>query len=30
MATHAGTFALALALIAATLLPFCARRGIDP
>jgi energy-coupling factor transport system permease protein len=30
MATHAGTFALALALIAATLLPFCDRRGIDP
>jgi len=30
MPTDAGTFALALALIAATALPFCDRRGIDP
>ena len=30
MPTGAGTLALAVALIAATLLPFCDRRGIDP
>jgi energy-coupling factor transport system permease protein len=30
MPTDAGTLALAVGLIAATLLPFCDRRGIDP
>jgi hypothetical protein len=30
MSAGVGTFGLAVALIAATLLPFCDRRGIDP
>ena len=30
MPTSAGTLALCVALIAATLLPFCDRRGIEP
>jgi hypothetical protein len=30
MSVTAGTLALCIALIAAILLPFCDRRGIDP